>query len=108
MTYSVEITASARRKILEQANYIAINAQAPLNAERWYERVWDVIRSLKESPHRHNFAPENELRPFEIRRAHVGRHFILFTINEEARKVIVIGFRHGSQLPQSHELPDEI
>ena len=108
MIYSVEITAAARKKILEQANYIAVDAEAPLNAERWYERVWDVIRGLKEFPHRHNLAPENEQRIFEIRRAHVGRHFILFTINEEARKVTVIGFRHGSQLPLTRDLPDEV
>ncbi len=86
--------------------YIAIDRQAPLNASRWLEQVWDAIDGLEEMPNRHNLAPENDYKPYEVRRALVGDYLVLFTIDNSAGKVWVIGFRHGSRLPRPDELPD--
>jgi toxin ParE1/3/4 len=106
MKYAVEITDTAFELIRAQARYIAIDCQPPLNASRWLERVWDAIDGLEEMPNRHTLAPENDYKPYEVRRALIGDYFILFTIDESAAKVRVIGFRHGSRLPRPDDLPD--
>jgi toxin ParE1/3/4 len=106
MRYAVEITDTAMELIREQARYIAIERNAPLNASRWLEKVWDVIDALEVMPARHILAAEDAFKPYEVRRALVGEYLVLFTIDEPARKVWVIGFRHGSRLPRPNDLPD--
>ena len=41
--YSVEMTDAAMAAITAQAHYIAIEDQAPLNADRWLARIWDAV-----------------------------------------------------------------
>jgi mRNA-degrading endonuclease RelE of RelBE toxin-antitoxin system len=104
MKYIVEITAAASEAIHAQARYIAVDCQAPLNGGRWLEQVWDAIDGLEFMPNRHNLASDSAFRPYEIRRILVGDYLILFTINETAKTVTVIGFRHGSRLPRPDNL----
>jgi hypothetical protein len=106
MKYTVEITDAAFERIRDQARYIAVDCQAPLNASRWLEQVWDVIDGLEYMPKRHNLAPENDFKSYEVRRALVGDYFVLFTVDESVGKVWVIGFRHGGRLPRPNDLPD--
>jgi plasmid stabilization system protein ParE len=106
MTYQVEVTDAAFDAIREQARYIAVECQAPINAARWLEQVWDVIDGLETMPERHARAAEDAFKPYEVRRALVGQYLILFTIDETQHKVSVIGFRHGSRMPRPDDLPD--
>ncbi|HEY8751801.1 MAG TPA: type II toxin-antitoxin system RelE/ParE family toxin [Tepidisphaeraceae bacterium] len=108
MKYTVEITESALETIHAQARYIAIDCQSPLNAGRWLEQIWDAIDALAQSPTRHNLAPENDFKFYEVRRVLVGQYLILFTVSDETHTVWVIGFRHGSRLPRPTELPDVV
>ena len=105
MTYTVELTATAESSILEQAQYIAIEGQAPENARRWLERVWDAVDSLEHLPRRGVIAPEDKYLPYEVRMLVVGSHLILFTIDDDLRKVVVVGFRHSKRLPRPGDLP---
>jgi len=107
MTYSVEITDTAIGAIQAQARFIAIDRGAPLNAGRWLERIWDAIDGLERMPQRHRLAAENAFKRYEVRRALVGKYVLLFTIDKKARKVWVIGCRHGSRLPRPQDLPDK-
>jgi toxin ParE1/3/4 len=107
MKYSVEITDSAYEAILAHARYIAVDCQAPLNASRWLEKLWDAIDALEQMPERHNLAPESAYKNYEVRRVLLGDYMILFTIDQPARKVWVIGFRHGSRLARPRNLPEE-
>lgn len=108
MSYAVEITETAERAILDQARYIAIEGRAPENARRWLERVWDVVDSLEQAPRRGAIAPEDEYLPYEVRMLIVGSYLILFTIDDEHRKVIVVGFRHSRRLPRPPDLPENV
>ena len=105
MSYRVIITPPAQAQILEQGRYIAVDRQAPLNAARWLERVFDAADTLAEFPSRCTLAPENAFRDYEIRRLLIGDYFLLFTIVEKDQTVWVIGFRHGSRLPRPQDLP---
>jgi toxin ParE1/3/4 len=107
MTYSVEVTDAAFEALRAQARYIALECQSPLNAARWLEQVWDVIDGLQAMPSRHNLADEDAFKSYEVRRALLGDYLILFTIDEDNRKVWVIGFRHCSRLPRPDDLPNE-
>ena len=108
MIYSVRYTDQVRNAILEQARYIAVDCCAPLNAERWLERIWDGIDSLEQWPHRCSLALENEFRPFEIRNINVDGYLTAYTVDDDTRIVWVIGFRHARQEPEPDELPDEV
>lgn len=106
--YTVFITEPAYAKIREQARYIAIESHAPLNAERWLERVIAAAHSLDRMPRRCAKAAESDLRSFEIRAIHIDGYLLLFTVNDEDATVIVINARHGRQLPRPEELPRTI
>ena len=67
MIYSVRYTDQVRNAVLGQARYIAVDCYAPVNAERWLERVWDAVDTLEQWPRRCSLAQENDFRPFEIR-----------------------------------------
>jgi toxin ParE1/3/4 len=104
MKYTVEITDGAECAISAAVKYIAVECKAPLNASRWVEKVWDVIEGLEHLPKRHNLADESAFKPYEVRRALVGNYLILFTVDDRAKIVRVIGFRHGSRLPRPQDL----
>jgi plasmid stabilization system protein ParE len=106
MSYRVLITNSARNRIVEQAKYIASESQSLSVAQRWLQQIYDSVDTLIDFPRRCAPAAENDLREYEIRRLVVGRYLIVFTIIDPDLTVIVIGFRHGSQLPRPDDLPD--
>ena len=105
MTYSVEITDSAFGMIHAAVRYIAEDCKSPLNASRWLEQVWDAVATLEQMPQRFPLAPEDPFKPYEVRRALVGDYLILFNVDDEASKVWIIGFRHGSRTPRPQDLP---
>jgi plasmid stabilization system protein ParE len=67
MTYAVRISPAAEAAILAQARYIAIDQQAPLNAVRWLQSMFDAADGLDEYPRRYPLAAENDRRSYEIR-----------------------------------------
>ena len=93
--YSVELTDAALAAITAQAHYIAVESQAPLNAERWLGRIWDAVDSLEQFPQRAAKAEEDAYAKYEVRRLVIDSHLLLFTIDDDRRKVWIIGLRHG-------------
>ena len=103
--FAVELTDAALSAIAEQARYIAVDAQAPVNAQSWLERIWDAADSLERWPCRATLAEEDAYVVYEVRQLVVGKHLILFTVDEERRKIWIIGFRHGHRRPRPGDLP---
>lgn len=103
--YAVELTDAALAAITAQTRYIAVEAQSPTNAERWLDQVWDAVDSLDQSPHRAVRAEEDAYVKYEVRQLVVGSHLLLFTVDDDQRKVWIIGLRHGHRLPRPGELP---
>ena len=103
--YTVEITDAAFVGIRNEARQIAIERRAPENAKRWLERLWDAVDSLEHFPRRAAKAEEDGLVPYEVRQLVVGSHLILFTIDDDHRKVWIVGLRHGRRLPRPQDLP---
>lgn len=105
MTYAIRISPAAEAAILAQARYIAIDQQAPLNAVRWLQSMFDAADGLDEYPRRYPLAAENDRRSYEIRQLNVAGHILLFTILEETQTVWVIGYRHGRMISCADDLP---
>ncbi len=105
-TYAVEVTAVALDAIARQARYIAVGAKAPLNAARWLERVWDAADSLEHFPRRAPLAEEDAYVEYEVRQLIVGTHLLLFTVDDEGRRVWVLGLRHGRRLADPEALAE--
>jgi hypothetical protein len=84
MTYTVEMTVSAFEAI-------RIDCQAPLNAQRWIERMWDAVASLECSPGRGATAAEAAFLAYAVRHLRVGEQLLLFTVNDDERRARVVG-----------------
>ena len=70
--YGVELTETARAQIARQARYIAVDAQAPVNAQRWLESVWDAVDSLERFPRRCARAEEDAYVAYGVRHLVIG------------------------------------
>jgi plasmid stabilization system protein ParE len=64
--------------------YIAVDQQSPLNAERWLQKAWSRLLTLKQFPHRCPPAPENESYRETIRMLIVDRCLFLYWVDEAA------------------------
>jgi hypothetical protein len=103
--YRVEATDTAMKAIAAQASYVAIETQAPDNAIRWLEQVWDAIESLEILPHRAPRAEEDAYVEYDVRQLVVGSHLLLYTPDETRQTVWIVGLRHGHRLPRPGDLP---
>jgi hypothetical protein len=61
---------------------------------------------LERFPRRAARAQEDELVAYEVRQIVVGTYVLLFTIDDDQRKIRVLGLRHGHRLPRPEDLPD--
>ncbi len=105
--YVVELTDTASAAIIAQARYVAVEAQAPMNAQHWLEKVWDAVESLEQRPRRAAKAVEDAYLVYEVRQLVVGSHLLLFTVDDEHGKVWIVGLRHGHRLPRPGDLPPD-
>lgn len=97
--YSLFVTSAARDALQSYVDYIADQEKMPLTAERWYQKAWRSLQTLKTFPHRCQYAPENEWFDFEVRALVLDNCLFLYTVDETTSRVLVFGFRHGAQEP---------
>ena len=93
--YAVELTDTVSAAIIAQARYLSAEAEAPMTAQLWLEQVWDAVESLGQWPRRAAKADEDAYVEYEVRQLIVGSHLLLFTVDDERRKVWIAGLRHG-------------
>jgi len=103
MNYSVGITHRAEADFLREAKFIAEESGHQSRAVDWLTQAYELIDSLEQFPRRYPLAPENALVRYEVRKLNHGRHFILFTVDEEQKRVYVLGCRHGMRLPHEQD-----
>lgn len=96
--YEVILSPGVQAAIVEQGLFIAFEADAPVNADRWIDSVEAAIEALAEHPHRHQLLDDDGTR-WPLRQLVVGSHLVLFRVDEVRRRVLVVGFRHGHRLP---------
>ncbi len=96
MTYRVEVTDEALDRIDAHARYIR-EAGSPMNAERWLERVLESVESLERWPRRCRLATESGRGGVELRARNIDGFLLIFTVDDERKRVVVITARHGRQ-----------
>jgi plasmid stabilization system protein ParE len=83
-----------------EAAYLWIAERDSEAADRWFNSIYDTIRSLELFPERCPLAPESRFFDREIREAFHGRrqykYRILFTVSEV--EVHILHVRHGARL----------
>ena len=100
-------TPRARIEAIEAVDFIADEAQSPLNAVRWYEGLEKAIDGLSTFPKRCAVAPETEYLGEELRPHSYKSYRIIFRVEEQERIVRVLHVRHGAMLPLGQEQEDE-
>jgi toxin ParE1/3/4 len=104
--YAVRVTIACESQITRYGLYFAKHRRVPETARRWVNRIYDKIETLEISPQRCPLAPEDVFRDYDVRYLLIGDYVALFTIDESARTVHVIGFRHGHRRPLT-DLPEQ-
>jgi len=100
MKYHVCFTARAKRSIDEYIGYIASDRQEPVNAGRVLQAIYQSIDTLETMPYRCPMAPENDEVQYTVRMLIVKKTLVvLYRVDEGAKIVTVIGFRHGAKSP---------
>jgi toxin ParE1/3/4 len=106
--HEVLIVAAAKRRIREQAEYIATVQLAPEAASKWLMRIYDKIDGLAEMPRRYRVADEDAWFDYEVRRIPIGEFVLFYTIVDETRTVWVIHAKHGKQLTEPDAFPTDL
>jgi plasmid stabilization system protein ParE len=99
MKNRIVITRSAERDIRQAVSWWRDNRSRD-EAERWYDKIYPAIATLRSHPQRCPIAPESDLLPTGLRQLHFGlsrktTHRIVFTI--EGENVVVLRVRHVAQ-----------
>jgi len=97
MTYRLIVSTEAFDALGAYVDYIAIENQSPLNAERWFLKAWAKLETLKNFPHRCPPAPENDQFDFTVRMLIVDSCLFIYRVDDLNKAVRVFGFRHGRQ-----------
>lgn len=103
--YQVLVSPRTRQQIRDYAMHIAQQSGSLTIAEQWTDRIFTGIERLEYFPRRFVRAEEHQHRDYDIYRQVIGNYLVLYTIDETAAAVRVIGFRHGARLPRPGELP---
>ncbi len=93
MAYTVEFSARARQDIDAIVAYI--QADSPVNATRWRQRLELKMSALRMMPEACGAAPESDRSRREVRQLLFGQYRVLFTIEDGT--VFVLTIRHGAR-----------
>ena len=89
--YSIRITRQAREHLREIRRYIEKELLSPMAAKHTIAAIKTEMQSLSNMPHRIHLTPEEPWRASGVRRMRVKNYYIYFWIDEENRKVQIIG-----------------
>ena len=89
--YRIRITRQARDHLREIRRYIGMELLAPIAANNTIAAIKAEMQSLKKMPSRIHLTPEQPWHDQGVRRDRVRNYYIYFWIDEENKKVQIIG-----------------
>lgn len=101
--YTVKIAHSAEEQLREITDYIRFTLQAPDTAMKKLDILAEEIFSLNQFPNRVLLTDEEPWRSQGIRKLLVKNFLVYFWVDEEAKKVQVIGIVYARR-DQRHQL----
>jgi plasmid stabilization system protein ParE len=75
-----------------------IAREAPLNADRWFNRLIEKTKALEIFPRSHPLAPESKNAGTEVYQLICGNYRILYTIRNDD-EVRILHVRHAARRP---------
>ena len=102
--FRVQITNTALAAIEEQARHISEQEEDSVYATRWLQTIWDAVDSLEHSSKRSARSQESAYVEYEVRQLVVGKHLLLFTIDDLENEVVVVGIRHSHRTAHVSDL----
>ncbi len=98
MTYRVTFAPRFLNDVDRQIEYLLSEHVAITTIERWFGDLYDKLEGLYHWPLRFPISPEQtEDMGYEVRRLNYGDYQVFYRVDEDARLVEVIHFRHGSR-----------
>ena len=101
--YMVKITTQAQEQLKEIIHYINYSLQAPGTAMKMLDTLEKEIASLDQFPNRVPLTEEEPWHSQGIHKLPVKNYLVYFWVDEEAKKVQVIGIIYGRR-DQRHQL----
>ena len=101
--YTVKITQQAQEQIREIVSYIRFTLQAPETAMKMLDTLQEEIASLDQFPNRVPLTDEEPWHSQGIHKFPVKNYLIYFWVDEETKKVQIIGAVYGRK-DQRHQL----
>lgn len=92
--YHIEISQAARRDIIRNTDYIAIDKQSPETARTLARGFRKQINSLDTNPQRHEFDEDEELKKLGVRKHYYKNYKIYYQIDEENGVVNIVRVLH--------------
>ncbi len=89
--YTIRITRQAREHLREIRRYIEMELLAPIAAKNTIAAIKAEMQSLKKMPDRIHLTPEQPWHDQGVRRDRVKNYYIYYWIDEEQKKVQIIG-----------------
>ena len=89
--YSIRITRQARDHLREIRRYIEKELLSPMAAKHTIAAMKAEMQSLSNMPQRIHLTPEEPWRSLGVRRTRVKNFYVYFWIDEENKKVQIIG-----------------
>lgn len=99
MAYRLIVSPEAYDELDRYVEYLTHDQASPQSAKLWMEKVLAALRTLASFPNRCPPAPESRYSQHTIRMLIVDRGLFLYRVDEAAKMVRVLRFRHGRQLP---------
>ena len=101
--YTVKITKQAQEQIREIISYVRFTLQASETAMKMLDTLQEEIASLDQFPNRVPLTEEEPWHSQGIHKLSVKNYLIYFWVDEETKKVQIIGAAYGRK-DQRHQL----
>ena len=101
--YTVKLTRQAEEQLREIVDYIRFTLQAPNTASKILDTLAEEIYSLDQFPNRVPLTEEEPWHSQGIHKFPVKNYLIYFWVDEETKKVQIIGAVYGRK-DQRHQL----
>lgn len=92
MTYKVIITSTAKRDIMQAADYIEFTLKNTTAADKLLDNISNHINTLSKSPKIHSLVDDPILNSWGIRSLSIGNYLAFYSINEENNTIIMVRF----------------
>lgn len=92
MTYSVFITATAERDMINASDHIEFVLKNPQAADDLLVAATEHISTLSDFPQKHQLVDEPVLASWGIRFVVVNNYLAFYVISEETKQVIIVRF----------------